>query len=326
MIDASSDERLNCLIELTVVHFFQKFFEPVHIVEVSRQCWKSLETVSGVVVRNSSVFHSQLSNYLCLFRNSFLGKHADISANSENFFSRNSVTVEGATIPENKISCLCINFHAITERLLWFVILGNQIPIFFEVQHPLLFKVLSVMFVWSRSDNETALLGAWVRKCEHALIAPHIISCGRLVAVQEGVNGGLLVVAPSVHEAKSIKRALQMLAVPQLLKKRHRAFTQLPLYPRMTHVLNHASMQNWRIVLTQDLSLWIFSIESAVGQYLHNVPKILNILLALLLRKPSLNHYKTLIIEVLSPTTLIFKVKAVFLFNLHPISQRIIIS
>jgi hypothetical protein len=117
-----------------------------------------------------------------------------------------------------------------------------------------------------------------------------------------------------------------MLAAPQLLKKRHRAFSQLPLNPRMTDVLNHASVQHWRIVFTQDLRLRVFAIESAVGQYLHNVPKILNILLALLLRKPSLNHYKPLIVEVLSPASLISKVKAVLLFNLHQISQRIIMS
>lgn len=65
-----------------------------------------------------------------------------------------------------------------------------------------------------RDHYKSALIFLRICEIKHSLVAPNMVAGGRLVAVEEGVDGGLLVVTPAVHEAETIEGTLQFLSIP----------------------------------------------------------------------------------------------------------------
>ena len=98
-----------------------------------------------MVVGHSSVFYGQLTHHFGFFGDVAFRKHADVRAHSQHFLTRDCIAVEGPAVPKDEVTSLCVHLHAGSKRLLTFVLLRHQKPIFFEVQHVLISKVLSVL-------------------------------------------------------------------------------------------------------------------------------------------------------------------------------------
>lgn len=63
-----------------------------------------------------------------------------------------------------------------------------------------------VMGAWEH--HKTTFILPRISQGEDSLVTPNFVSSWRLVAVQEGVDWRLLVVADAIHKAETIKRRL----------------------------------------------------------------------------------------------------------------------
>lgn len=149
---------LDGLVELAGVHLVQQLLEAVSVVQVPGQSGEGLEAIAGMVVGNSPVFNCQLTHQLRLFGNVALRKHADVRAHSQYLFTRDCIAVECSAVPKDEVASLSVYLHAGSKRLLTFVLLRHQIPIFFEVQHVLICKILSVPQMRPRDHHEPSLI------------------------------------------------------------------------------------------------------------------------------------------------------------------------
>lgn len=91
----------------------------------------------------------------------------------------------------------------------------------------------------------------------------------------------------------------------------------------MSDILNHAAMQDGRVVLAESVGAWVFPVESAVGECLHDAPEVLHILLTDLPGHPVGDDDVALGVEVCSPALLILEGESTVVFLLH--CQRILI-
>ena len=175
---------------------------------------ESPETISRMMIGHSLILGSQPSKPSRLLWDVFSRKHANVGTNSQDFFGRNGIAVEGAAVKKNKVTGLGVYLEAVSQRLLLFLFVLKLVPIFFDIAHSLISEVLLVNEVGARTHHKPSLIFAGVGKSEDTLVAPYTFVNGSLVAMEEGVDRPSLVIPCAVHEAETVEGGLQVLGVP----------------------------------------------------------------------------------------------------------------
>lgn len=85
----------------------------------------------------------------------------------------------------------------------------------------------------------------------------------------------------------------------------------------MSDILDHTSVEDRWIVFTEDLCGRVISVEGAIGKNFHDVPKVLNIFCTLFFGDPRLNDNEAFSSQVLFPSLLVLKFKAISFLFLH---------
>jgi hypothetical protein len=85
----------------------------------------------------------------------------------------------------------------------------------------------------------------------------------------------------------------------------------------MSNILYHAAVKDWRITFAENLSFGLVSIKRTIRQYLHDLPKLLHIFLALGFRDPVGDNNKSFLAKMLSPCLLVFKVESIIVLAFH---------
>ena len=167
-----------------------------------------------MMVGHSSVLHCQFSNSFRLFRHMLGRQHANIGTNSQNFFVWNGVAVESSAIKENEISCLAVNLDTLIKWFFYFIFLWYFIPILFNLFHTFLSKIFLMIVVGTRNTHKSTFILARVCQSLNSLITPDISMDRSLIAMQERIYLSGFIVSNSIHEAKSIEGAFDLLSFP----------------------------------------------------------------------------------------------------------------
>ena len=122
--------------------------------------------------------------------------------------------MKSPAIKEDEVSGLRVNLDAIFQGFLFLIFLGNQKPILFIILHFLFNEVLAMIEIGSRHADKASFIFACIGQSHNPLVTPDFVLGGRLVNVQEGVDGDWLVVPGSVHEAKTVEGAFEVLGLP----------------------------------------------------------------------------------------------------------------